>query len=441
MLWPERDSLAEVARELDVSPATLRRWAPRGHRAAARRRAGRRRRSPRRGSSRACARAGTRWTRSASAAQRAGSPTATWRTCSRRRGETRSLEEAAERDRARAGADPSGSGRAVGFPPRRSSDELSDDDLAAAALHRPRCWTPGFPLVAFLQLVRVYGQALAQIADAEVKLFHLYVHEPLIRDGVAGARDRRGDGGPGARAAAARRADHGPRPPALPAALPRAGRRRPPRARGRPTTPTLGRLRVAIAFADLAGYTRLTEEAGEEEALDVVERFVEAVERDAARRRARDQDDRRRGDGRRLRRRRRCVDWAVGFQQLADRAAAAADRHPRRRRALPRRRLLRPRGQPRRAGRRARGRRRGARHARRSSRPPGRTSRSSHRRGQAQGLRRGDRAVPGAARRERSRRASAPTGCSAGRAGAGAALRRARLGLPARPRGAAWPAR
>ena len=39
----------------------------------------------------------------------------------------------------------------------------------------------------------------------------------------------------------------------------------------------LGRLRVAIAFADLAGYTRLTEEAGEEEAVDVVERFVEAV--------------------------------------------------------------------------------------------------------------------------------------------------------------------
>jgi adenylate cyclase len=39
----------------------------------------------------------------------------------------------------------------------------------------------------------------------------------------------------------------------------------------------LGRLRVAIAFADLAGYTRLTEEAGEEEALDVVERFVESV--------------------------------------------------------------------------------------------------------------------------------------------------------------------
>jgi adenylate cyclase len=34
---------------------------------------------------------------------------------------------------------------------------------------------------------------------------------------------------------------------------------------------------VAICFADLAGYTRLTEEVGEEEALEVVERFVELV--------------------------------------------------------------------------------------------------------------------------------------------------------------------
>ena len=38
-----------------------------------------------------------------------------------------------------------------------------------------------------------------------------------------------------------------------------------------------GRVRVAIAFADLAGYTRFTEEEGEEEALSSVERFVEGV--------------------------------------------------------------------------------------------------------------------------------------------------------------------
>jgi adenylate cyclase len=40
----------------------------------------------------------------------------------------------------------------------------------------------------------------------------------------------------------------------------------------------LGRMRVAIAFADLAGYTRLTEEEGELEAVGAVERFIEAVE-------------------------------------------------------------------------------------------------------------------------------------------------------------------
>jgi adenylate cyclase len=40
----------------------------------------------------------------------------------------------------------------------------------------------------------------------------------------------------------------------------------------------LGRLRVAIAFADLAGYTRLTEERGELEAVDAVERFVHRVQ-------------------------------------------------------------------------------------------------------------------------------------------------------------------
>ncbi len=36
---------------------------------------------------------------------------------------------------------------------------------------------------------------------------------------------------------------------------------------------------MAIAFADLAGYTRLTEEHGDEHAVSAVERFVEEVER------------------------------------------------------------------------------------------------------------------------------------------------------------------
>jgi adenylate cyclase len=77
----------------------------------------------------------------------------------------------------------------------------------------------------------------------------------------------------------------------------------------------LGRIRVTIAFADLAGYTRLTEEAGEEEALDVVERFVQAVAETLP------------GDARVIKTigdavmivgtdTSAMVDWAVGFQEL-----------------------------------------------------------------------------------------------------------------------------
>jgi adenylate cyclase len=78
----------------------------------------------------------------------------------------------------------------------------------------------------------------------------------------------------------------------------------------------LGRLRVAIAFADLAGYTRLTEEAGEEEALDIVERFVESVEvtlPDEARvvKTIGDEVMVVGADPAAL------VDWAVGFQELS----------------------------------------------------------------------------------------------------------------------------
>ena len=133
----------------------------------------------------------------------------------------------------------------------------------------------GLPLVAFLQLVRVYGQALAQIADAEVKLFHLYVHEPMIRDGapVLDIAEELSDlasellplAGPIMDSVHQRLLQHFLEQDVV----------------GHlelvADDAALGRVRVAIAFADLAGYTRLTEEVGEEEALEVVERFVELV--------------------------------------------------------------------------------------------------------------------------------------------------------------------
>ena len=74
---------------------------------------------------------------------------------------------------------------AAGFSTAALEDGISNDDVQLLG-YMGAVLQAGFPLVAFLQLVRVYSQALAAIADAEVKLFHLFVHEPLIREGVGG---------------------------------------------------------------------------------------------------------------------------------------------------------------------------------------------------------------------------------------------------------------
>ena len=131
--------------------------------------------------------------------------------------------------------------------------------------------------MAFLQLCRVYGQALSQIADAEVRLFHLYVHEPLMREGVPGlqmaeemeglARDLLPLASPLMDYVHRRFLQHF-------VAQDVVGHMEDELEEGDIES---GRIRVAIAFADLAGYTRFTEEEGEEEALSSVERFVEGV--------------------------------------------------------------------------------------------------------------------------------------------------------------------
>jgi adenylate cyclase len=136
----------------------------------------------------------------------------------------------------------------------------------------------GLPTPAFLQLARVYGQALAQIADAEVRLVHLYVHEPLMREGMPSVQ-------------IAEEMEEMVRE-LIPFVVPLMsyihnrflaqfveqdviGHMETELA---DSASEAGRLRVAIAFADLAGYARLTVERGDEEALEAVERFVEAVE-------------------------------------------------------------------------------------------------------------------------------------------------------------------
>src|SRR5215216_3292383 len=165
----------------------------------------------------------------------------------------------------------------VGFP-IRELDDLSDDDVQALR-YIASVLEAGFPLVAFLQLVRVYGQAMSQIADAEVRLFHLYVHEPLMRDGVPGlemaeemedlARDLLPLASPIMDYVHQRYLQHFVEQDMV-------GHMEMDLGDGEKLD-ELGRVHVAIVFADLAGYTRYTEQEGEQEALSFVERFIDAV--------------------------------------------------------------------------------------------------------------------------------------------------------------------
>ena len=154
--------------------------------------------------------------------------------------------------------------------------------------------------------------------------------------------DGRGARRPDRRAAAADDAADDLPAPQLPPPLRRAGRDREHgvAARGGERRRCSASCAVAIAFADLVGFVRFTEEEGEQEALDLLERFVVSVEDSLPAQRARGQEHRRRRDDRRHRPGR-----ADG---LGDRlpggvraALAPADRHPLRAHAVPRRRLLR----------------------------------------------------------------------------------------------------
>ena len=188
--------------------------------------------------------------------------------------------------------------------PKGRQHQLTEAD-AEAMRQIARVLATGFPLVAFLQLLRVYVQSLRRIADAEVRLFHLYVHEPLIRDGVPELEMAEEMGELAGRI--------------LPLAAPLTeylhnrylryfveqdvvGHMESDTAMMDTAEMQLGHVHVALCFIDLTGFTRYTEEEGDLEALDVVESFVAEVEDDAAARGDDREDDRRRGDGRLARR-------------------------------------------------------------------------------------------------------------------------------------------
>ena len=140
----------------------------------------------------------------------------------------------------------------------------------------------GFPEEAMLQLVTVYHDTLGRAAEAESRLFHIYVHERLKAEGLARQR--------------VVQAVHESSTAVMPLVEPtilyfhrkeweRAVREDAVLHAREYTGPwekpeVLGQLRIAVAFVDLAGFTSLADAMGDQMAAGVLERFSRLV-RDA----------------------------------------------------------------------------------------------------------------------------------------------------------------
>lgn len=202
---------------------------------------------------------------------------------------------------------------AIGLPSGALNDLGSED--VEMLKHFATAVKSGYPRDALLQTVRVYGQAASKIADAEVRLVHLHVHEPLLRKGVSSEQIAEQMGGiteellplfsPVIDHLHRRFLNHFVEQDIV------------GHMENEPGGGEIGQVRVAIAFADLAGYTQLTEEVGDEEAAGIVERFVANVNQslpDEARilKTIGDEVMIVSSDAASL------IDWAVGFQILSN---------------------------------------------------------------------------------------------------------------------------
>lgn len=143
----------------------------------------------------------------------------------------------------------------------------------------------GFPEAALLQLARVYADAQSRVAEAEVHLFHFYVHEGLKVAGLSGQELRR-----------SRRSVRDQLLPVADRLIRYFHRRAMVRAvredmllhldpdaprQAHPGQPA--QLRLAVMFLDISSYTPITEVMGDAVAANIVERFSELVHEEAAR--------------------------------------------------------------------------------------------------------------------------------------------------------------
>ena len=164
------------------------------------------------------------------------------------------------------------------------SEDLRQDDVEM--LKRAKhAYDVGFPEEALLELVRVHIDALGRVAEADVRLFHFYIHERLRAAGLSGPE----------LVDATRAASTQLRPMIEPLMIfaHRKGLAKALRedmlmhlaeAVGAPAMgPTPAQLRLAIVFTDLSSFTPMTQSMGDAAAAQIIERFSELVREAAAR--------------------------------------------------------------------------------------------------------------------------------------------------------------
>ncbi len=168
-----------------------------------------------------------------------------------------------------------------------AGDEPMDERDLQMLRHAKVFLDAGFPENAFLQLVRVYADALGRVAEAEVHLFHFYVHEGLKAAGLSGRE-----------LLASRKSVREQLLPVVEPMIRYFHRRGITKAvredmvlhladdQDRTThSDRRPQLRLAIVFLDMSSYTPLTEVMGDAVAAKIVERFS-ALVRDATTRSA-----------------------------------------------------------------------------------------------------------------------------------------------------------
>lgn len=161
----------------------------------------------------------------------------------------------------------------VGWDP----DAMATTDDVQALAGLSHAVTTGFDAEPLLQLVRVYTDLLDRLADAEVRIFHDYVHEPFRAEGLSGPELLEATASVGK-----------PLLKLVELTVRYFHRRAWERANSEhllihlmedhtPPTPTPGESVVTVLFIDLAGFTPLTVAMGDTAAADVLRRFAAMV--------------------------------------------------------------------------------------------------------------------------------------------------------------------